>query len=71
MQLVNVHINENMELYDIEEADINIDFRRVRNLAVYFKDTAIELTTNVSEIEEWQGGDIVIFKKHIGIVSDK
>ena len=26
---------------------------------------------DVSEIEEWQGGDIVIFEKHIGIVSDR
>lgn len=57
--------------YDIDEADINIDFRRVKNLKVYFAHTAIELTTDVHKIEEWQGGDIVIFKKHIGIVSDK
>ena len=55
----------------IEKADKKIDFRRVRNLRVYFKNTAIELTTDVSEIEEWQGGDIVIFEGHIGIVSDK
>ena len=26
---------------------------------------------NINEIEEWQGGDIVVFKKHIGIISDK
>ena len=26
---------------------------------------------NIDEIEEWQGGDIVVFKKHIGIISDK
>ena len=70
-ELVNNHINENRELYDIDVVDKNIDFRRVRNLDVYFKDTAIILTTDVSKIDEWQGGDIVVFKKHIGIVSDK
>ena len=29
------------------------------------------LTTDLSDIEEWQGGDIVIFKNHIGVVSDR
>lgn len=28
-----------------------------------------ELVNN--DISSWQGGDIIIFKKHIGIVSDK
>jgi len=71
MELVNIHIKDNADMYDIEKIDKNIDFRRVQNLKVYFKDTAISLTTDVSDIEEWQGGDIVIFAKHIGIVSDK
>lgn len=71
MELVNEDIINNRNMYDIEKIDKNIDFRRVRNLKVYFKNTAISLTTNVNEISEWQGGDIVIFKKHIGIVSDK
>ena len=56
---------------DIIKIDKNIDFRRVRNLLVYFRHTAIELTTDVYDIEEWQGGDIVVFEGHIGIVSDK
>ncbi len=38
---------------------------------VFFAHTAAALTTDVSEIEEWQGGDIVIFERHIGIVSDR
>lgn len=72
MTLVNEDINTNPDDYDIEEPDINIDFRRVRNLRVYFKHAAaIELTTDVNDIKEWQGGDIVIFEKHIGVVSDK
>lgn len=71
MQLVNEDVLENPQAYDIDKPDINIDFRRVRNLYVYFQHTAISLTTDVSKIEEWQGGDVVVFKNHIGIVSDR
>lgn len=71
MELVSQDIAANSEDYDIEEIDANIDFRRVKNLRVYFKHTAISLTTDIEQIEEWQGGDIVIFEKHIGIVSDR
>ena len=66
MTLVQQDIEANPADYDIEEADQNIDFRRVKNLRVYFSHSAISLTTDISEIEEWQGGDIVIFKNHIG-----
>lgn len=41
------------------------------NLKVYFSHTAISFTTDLSKVEEWQGGDIVIFENHIGIVSDR
>lgn len=71
MELVNNHIKENKELYDIEIIDKQIDFRRVKNLNIYFENTAISLTTNINEIEKWQGGDIIVFEKHIGIISDK
>lgn len=70
-ELVDRHIRENKSLYHLEKADKNIDFRRVRNLNVYFQYNAISLTTDISEKEQWQGGDIVVFRKHIGIVSDK
>ena len=70
-QLVNEDIAAHPDMYEVEKADPNIDFRRVRNLLVYFKNHAISLTTDVMEIEQWQGGDIIVFKKHIGIVSDK
>ncbi len=53
-----------------EDPDPNIDFRRVRNLLVYFRHTAVSLTTDPRKIGEWQGGDIVVFPGHIGIVSD-
>lgn len=71
MKLVNEDILENPQDYDIDTPDINIDFRRVRNLLVYFQHTAVSLTMDVSKIEEWQGGDVVVFKNHIGIVSDR
>lgn len=71
MVLVQEDIAINPEDYHIEEPDANIDFRRVKNLKVYFKHTAISLTTDISAIEEWQGGDVVIFANHIGIVSDR
>lgn len=71
MELVNEDIKNNRDLYDIEVIDKNIDFRRVRNLKKFFDNNSIILTTDINRIEEWQGGDIVVFKKHIGIVSDK
>lgn len=70
-ELVSADIKANPEDYNIDIPDKNIDFRRVRNLHVYFQHTAISLTTDISQIEEWQGGDIIIFKDHIGIISDR
>lgn len=70
MDLVNIDIKENRELYNIDVIDKNIDFRRVKNLRVYFENHAISLATDINKIEDWQGGDIVVFKKHIGIVSN-
>ena len=68
--LVDTDIREHPEEYGITAPDKNIDFRRVRNLKVFFSRNTVKLTTNVSETEQWQGGDIVIFERHIGIVSD-
>lgn len=58
---------------NISTPDSNIDFRRVTNLNVFFKTYCESLTTDTKDIENWQPGDIVIFRenKHIGIVSDK
>lgn len=71
MELLSADIEKNPAVYGIEKPDKSIDFRRVKNLRVYFERTAVSLTCDVSNISEWQGGDIVVFKKHIGIVSDK
>lgn len=71
MQLVYNDMIANPQDYDVSQPDKNIDFRRVKNLKVYFAHTAIPLTTDIYDISQWQGGDIVIFENHIGIVSDK
>lgn len=52
-------------------SDPNIDFRRVPNIHVFLERYAASLTLDLSEIEEWQAGDIVIFAdRHIGILSN-
>ena len=75
MELVNEDIKNNKELYDIDAVDKNIDFRRVKNLKVYFDNNAIEnlLTTNINEeeIRRIASGILFVFKKHISIISDK
>ena len=70
MELVNEDIKNNRNNYNIDTIDKNIDFRRVQNLEIYFENNSISLTTDVYDIENWQGGDIVIFANHIGIVSN-
>ena len=70
-KLVDEDIAKNIKNYNIDKPDSNIDFRRVRNLKVYFDHNAQVLTTDINKIEEWQGGDIVIFKKYIALVSDR
>lgn len=71
MELVNEDIMANPQNYNIENIDKNIDFRRVKNLKVYLDNNTISLTTDIYDIDKWQGGDIIVFEKHIGIVSDK
>jgi hypothetical protein len=70
MKLVNDDIKNNKELYNIDKIDKNIDFRRVRNLKIYFDRHAISLSTNINDTYEWHAGDIVVFENHIGIVSN-
>lgn len=57
---------------NIEKADPNIDFRRVANLSTFFRTYAQSLTTDITDIAQWQAGDIVIFgnDEHIGIISN-
>ncbi len=71
MELVNQDIIAHKDDYDIDTIDKNIDFRRVRNLAVYFSHNAISLTCDPTKIDQWQAGDIVIFENHIAVISPK
>lgn len=72
--MVDEDIKNNIKEYPrvAGKQDCNIDFRRVPNLKVYFERNQIVLTTDLTKIEEWQPGDIVVFgTSHIGIISDK
>lgn len=69
--------------FESTSPDPNIDFRRVKNLFVFFSKYAQSLSVEVKlgdkeNLSQWQGGDIVIFAPswissgmHIAIVSDK
>ncbi len=72
--MVDEDIKNNVSLYPRVEGkpDPNIDFRRVPNLIVYFERNHISLTIDLTEIDQWQPGDIVVFSTdHVGIISDK
>lgn len=71
--LVDQDIIDNRSDYvKIQYRDPNIDFRRVQNLTVYFRNNAEILTLDIYDTSEWKTGDIVVFgnDEHIGIVSD-
>ena len=70
-KLVDADIKMNKRLYQVDVVDKNIDFRRVNNLRIFFERNAKSLTTDLTDVKEWQGGDIIVFKTHIGVVSDK
>ena len=70
--LVDADIALHNELYpDAIPMDSNIDFRRVRNLNVFFERYAETLTCALDDPTQWQAGDIVVFDGHIGICSDR
>lgn len=70
--LVDRDIAESPDAYlEIEKPDPNIDFRRVRNLRIFFERNAESLPLDFKNPSDWQPGDIVVFEGHIGICSDK
>jgi uncharacterized protein len=71
MMLVNVDVKARNEVYKINTIDKNIDFRRVNNLKIFLDEHALSLTLELDDLHAWQGGDIIVFKRHIGIISDK
>lgn len=71
--MIDADIAAHPEVYPLPDGlpDSNIDFRRVVNLRVFFERHCLELTTDASDIEAWQGGDFVIYDGHIAVVSDR
>lgn len=70
--LVDTDIAENPSSYTtIETPDPNIDFRRVKNLKIFFDRNAEVLSDELDDPADWQPGDIVVFKNHIAVCSDK
>ena len=57
----------------ITTPDPNIDFRRVNTLDTFFRRHAQVLTCDLSDGQQWQPGDIVVFgdRVHIGLCSDR
>jgi uncharacterized protein YijF (DUF1287 family) len=73
---VAVDIARHKTAYHIAKPDPNIDYRRCRNLAVFFKRNAIELPTSGPNAD-WEPGDIVLADTrgdgvpgHIGVVGN-
>ena len=72
--LIDEDIKNNVDSYPRVNGkpDPNIDFRRVPNLISFFSRNATSLSTDLSQIADWQPGDIVTFEnRHVGIISDK
>ena len=73
--MVDKDIAARTEAYpEVETPDPNIDFRRVKNLRVFFDTYGIPLSLDPAQIDQWQPGDLVLFgsgRQHIGIVSDR
>lgn len=72
-EMVDKDIKENIGNYtDISKPDPNIDFRRVKNLKVFFDNNYTKLSSNPYDIDKWMPGDIVIFgDSHIAMISDR
>ena len=69
--MVDTDIAADRSVYGIDTPDPNIDFRRVRNLQVFFQRHALTLDADSDEPEDWQPGDIVIYHEHIALCSDR
>lgn len=70
-ELVDSDIRLNQRAYNLPHIDKNIDYRRVSVLQVFFDRHAYVLTNDLSNSEDWNSGDIVIFPHHIGVLSNK
>ncbi len=69
--LVAADVGAHPEAYGIAAPDPDIDFRRTQVLTLYFERNAQVLTTDLSDVAAWQGGDVVMWEGHVGVVSDR
>lgn len=67
--MVDADIQQDPQAYGIEYADPNIDFRRVRNLRVFFERHA--QTIHGEQPADYQPGDIIVYSEHIALCSDR
>jgi uncharacterized protein len=70
-KLIIEHKRSNMGLYPKGKLDPNIDHRRVKNMAVFFKARKASLPLNT----DWKPGDVVYWKldsglDHVGLVTN-
>ena len=70
-KLIIEHKRGHMNLYPKGKLDPNIDHRRVKNMAVFFKAKKASLPLN----SDWKPGDIVYWKldsglDHVGLITD-
>ncbi|MEI7984643.1 MAG: DUF1287 domain-containing protein [Armatimonadota bacterium] len=70
-KLIIEHKRSNMGLYPKGKLDPNIDHRRVKNMAVFFKSRKAALPIN----SDWKPGDVVYWKldsglDHVGLLSN-
>ena len=72
-ELIDEDIKNNPSEYNMkaEERDSNIDFRRVGNQRVWLSRHAVGLTLDLSDPEDWQGGDIIVYDNHVAMLSDR
>ena len=63
-------IKKHPKLYP-DTPDRNINFRRAKNLNVYFKrfEKSLTISLKKKDLQGWKGGDIVVWEDHIAIVS--
>ena len=75
----NIKYNGSIDLviYSLKNAGYNLeviignDYKNFDKIVEYLNNNAISLTTDIKEKDKWQGGDIVVFKNQMGIISDK
>lgn len=68
--LVDEDIRSAPGAYGVAESDRAIDYRRVRNVAVFLGRHAASLTLDPHDVAAWRAGDIAVFADHVAVVSD-